>query len=49
MSKKHFIALAKALRAHAAPRSLVEAIADTCAGLNPALDRAKFIAAALEG
>jgi hypothetical protein len=46
MSRKHFIALARALRDAGASADLIEAIADVCAALNPNFNRAKFRAAA---
>lgn len=52
MTKKHFIALADAIRAHnsayyyedRASPILIEALADFCASQNPAFDRARWLA-----
>lgn len=46
MSRKHFVALARALADAHAPRELVESIAAVCAQLNPRFDREKFLRAA---
>jgi len=46
MSKKHFIALAKALREHDASPSMIAAIADVCAATNEHFDRPRFVTAA---
>ncbi len=49
MSKKHFVALAKALAAHRAEisdnafKSLVDDIADVCRATNANFDRQRFV------
>jgi hypothetical protein len=43
--KKHFIALAKALKSGEAPRDLCEAIAIVCKQTNPNFDFQRFMAA----
>lgn len=51
MSKRQFIALAKALRdfrTHGNPQILTDAIADVCAQSNPNFNRAKFKAAIMD-
>lgn len=46
-TRRLFIALAAALRAHSAPDSLVLAVGDVLQAENPAFDRARFNAAAM--
>jgi hypothetical protein len=47
MTKKHFIALAKILKANHAPPSLVTALADWLQTLNPNFDRERFVEACM--
>jgi hypothetical protein len=48
MTKKHFVALAKALRDNHANRELVEAVANVCKNANGNFDRGRFMAAAYD-
>ena len=47
MTKKHFIALAAILKSQSAPPSLVSAIADWLAQINPNFDRERFVEACM--
>ena len=46
MSRKHFVALARALRDSGASQDVVSAVASELAAFNPNFDRARFIDAA---
>lgn len=47
MTRKHFVALAKALRDNNATPALVAAVADVAQASNPEFNRQRFLAAAL--